>query len=655
MRSRALRAAALATACGLVMAACSKPADRNKGSGLASGATTVPDVQAPVGGDTATTAATETTGVTAPGATGGTVTAGGATPNVPASKGPTQTARPGAPKAPGSALTGGGDDSQARAVGERISPQSSQRRKPYYSGVGEDTIQLDFSYDATTCGVNVVSAITAAGGALPTQTRFYRSAPTSAEGVKAENEESVAIMVKYWNDHGFDAAAYAPKVRQAMGNDPKNQYYGRRLVYKMVDGGSNQCPDKTRAAATQAAEQDKAFIVFNNYDGAQYNMAANLNTVPANRRPMHFGTLWQSDQIYSKFAPFAWTQFATGSTITRQLASYICSRVRTGVVPARAPTVSDPKKRVFGLVHTNLQEDKVLVDEFKGYLKQSCNGDIITKEVEYEGTDFGKAQRDNPNVIAQLKLAGVTSVIMLTEPIQPLFQLSQAKSQNYFPEWIWSSFGYSDSNTVQRLYDKDETKGSIGTSNLGIPGGFGFGAGDPFAMWHTYHKTAPDGKPCDPSSDEGMSHGGNAEVQKYCKAPTSLVTWYYTMLPAIGGLLFAGPDLTPENVTKGLQAYPPTRYGGNGPTSDPRPALVGAGPGKHGFIVDAVEWRWRPDFTSPPPEKKPGWVEYPDCQRHYLQWPDNLAFGWEKNGPNYNAWCGDKNGYPRVLPEDSNK
>jgi hypothetical protein len=172
-------------------------------------------------------------------------------------------------------------------------------------------------------------------------------------------------------------------------------------------------------------------------------------------------------------------------------------------------------------------------------------------------------------------------------------------------------------------------------------------------VYHEYHKVAPDGKACDPSSDAGMNHDA-----QYCKAPGWLVTGYYTMLPFIGGLLFAGPDLTPQNVTNGLQHFPATRYGGAGPTSDPRPALVGAGVGKFGFIVDAVEWRWRPDFTSPPPESKGpkdgGWVEWPDCQRHYLQWPDQLAPNWEKDGPNYNNWCGDKNGYPKVLPEDSN-
>ncbi|TML62226.1 MAG: hypothetical protein E6G17_08530 [Actinobacteria bacterium] len=154
----------------------------------------------------------------------------------------------------------------------------------------------------------------------------------------------------------------------------------------------------------------------------------------------------------------------------------------------------------------------------------------------------------------------------------------------------------------------------------------------------------------------------------FCKEPAQMSVWYYVSLPFYGGVLFCGPDLTPACLTKGLQAYPETRYGGNGPTADPRPALVGAGPGKFGFLVDAVEWRWRPDYNPPPPEGEvrklnglrsfTGWAEYPDCQRHYLAWPSRLAPQWLAGSATFGAWCGNakyapayskaKDDYPRL-------
>ena len=104
-------------------------------------------------------------------------------------------------------------------------------------------------------------------------------------------------------------------------------------------------------------------------------------------------------------------------------------------------------------------------------------------------------------------------------------------------------------------------------------------------------------------------------------------------------------------MTAGLQAYPLTRYSANGPTDDPRAALVGAGPNQYFFITDAEEFRWRAKYKSPPPEHLDGWVEWTDCQRHFYQWPDQLSLGWERNGGNYNAWCGDAKYAPSDSPE----
>jgi hypothetical protein len=655
MRTRTIRVVALLAVCALVGAGCSKPKS---------------DKVETASSDTTLNLEDQST-TTAPLTSNTTIAASGQKSTSSGKK---------------SALSGG-DDAQAKAIGSQLRPQTTDRGpKPYYQGVSDDTITLDFSTDPTNCGVAVVNAVTAAGGALPSPTRYYRAAPKTTTGATAEINEAIKIMVDYWNRHAWDAADYAPEIRKIMGNDPKNQFFGRHLVGNIIDGGSNQCPEKTKAGATRAAQVDKAFAVFNNLEGASpagaYNMAADLNAedggnsacktgVRGCKRPMHFGSLWLSDQDYSRFAPFSWTQFATGSTITRQWASYVCGNL-VGKKASRSPDSGiQQKTRVFGMVHTNNEQDVRLANEFKGYLKQYCGKDIIgNRDYSYDGTNFGKAQQDGSNLIVQMKVAGVTSALMLTEPIGPLFQLNAAKGQNYSPEWVWSSFGYSDSSTVQRLYDDDEVQGSYGTSNLGVPGGFGFGAGDPFLMYHDTHKVAPDGKICDPRSDAGMNHGEKDDDptstshpnSDYCKAPGALVTWYYSMLDFIGGLLFAGPDLTPQNVTNGLQHYPVTRYGGNGPTSDPRPALVGAGVGKFGFVVDAVEWRWHQEYTSPPPESKAeGWVEWPDCQRHYLEWPNGLAPNWAKSDPAYNAWCSTNKdpyghnapGYGKTLPEDS--
>jgi hypothetical protein len=626
---------------GLLAAGCSKPA--KKTSAASKGASS--------GGNNVTGAP----GVTTPGGVTGSTVAGGAAPGATPSAASTGFSA-GVSTGQGGAGTNignfnSGDVNQAKLVGSQISPQSTARRLPYSQGVTDNQILVDYSYDQTTCGINPNAAIVAAGGLLPTPTRFFRPASSAPSQVAKDKQDSVANDVRFFNDHAFDLFSFAPNVRKYMGNDPANQFFGRHLVYKMIDGGSFECPDKTTAAAKQAAEQDKVFAVLedDSLEGSAYNMDAALNAEPGSRRPMDFGILWPSDQTMNQFAPYDWTQFATGSTIVRQQAEWICTRLKGQKAKNSTDTVLQNSTRKFGLVHSNLPEMTLLANEFKTDLKNDCGSSPIAKEVVYNGGDISAQQQDAINIAVQLKTAGITSVINLTDVLFPVFELAQASAQSYYPEWVWSSFGLADASQVQRVYDSGncgkgaaahcEVRGSMGISELGVFGGFAYDAGDSFNSWHIYHQVDPaTGWHCDPTSDNGMSNGGKEDG--FCKAPSVQATIYYVFLPFIGGLGFAGPDLTVNNVTNGLQHYPLTRYGGHGPTSDPRPALVHSGTGHYGFIADAVEWKWHPEWTSPPPENKPGFVEYPDCERHYLDWPNGLAPGWEVNGPNWTKYCG---------------
>jgi hypothetical protein len=631
----------------LAAAACSKPdKEEAESTGDATATTAAGDVggETPVAGGAPAAAPAPTA---QPGRTGRTATGGAPTPAAANT--------PGAPPPPGTPTTllPVGDAAHALAIGKRVFPQSTQRRTPFYNGVTDKVIKLAFSLDEDSCGINALTALQAAAGTLPSNERFVRNYPTTHEQQIADHKESIENVVRYMNEHAFDVAQYLPNIRPLMGNDPKNQLFGRHFEHSIVDGGSWQCPEKTTAAAKESAETLKAFSVFNgllDYYTA-FNMASALSAIPSARRPMHFGSLWLSDQYYKRFAPFAWTPFVTGSTITKSWATYICSKLN-GKKASRSP---DPaireKTRKFGLVYVNREEVKLLATELKGELQRYCGGNIIAREIQYSA-DIAAAQTDATNMVIQLKVqCECTSVIMLTDLLFPLFQMSEAERQGFRPEWIFSSFGLEDVDAIQRIYPDSETAGSFGISHFGIPGGFAYDAGDAFLLYNSYHQVSPrTGRKCDYTSNEGMNHD-----PQFCKAPANIEVWYYAMLAFYAGVLFSGPDLTPQNLSKGLQAYPQTRYGRRGPTADPRPALVGAGPGKYGFLVDAVEWRWRPDFKPPPPdEAQDGWVEYTDCQRHYILWPDQLAPQWEKGGPNYNAWCGNAKYAPAYSPAKDN-
>jgi len=441
-------------------------------------------------------------------------------------------------------------------------------------------------------------------------------------------------------------------------NTPGHNFYGRQITYQFVDGGSFQCPDKQRSAALQIKDI-KPYAVYTNdvpqIDGSGYGMAQQLNaTVPADSRPMHFGSLWQSDSDYARWAPFNWTQFISGTASVKKAAGWVCARLNGANPPVKiSPNTDHPGQanRKFGLLYPDTPGGRQSGAEFKQFVSKDCglsfNSSTTGNEFAFN-QDPSRAADEGGTIMSKFQLQGITSVIYIDATVTPLFHIAAAKGQGFHPEGIWTATGYDDSVTVQRLYDQSMMdKASIGISAFGVPGGFGYDAGDAFFVYHQYHQTSPnDHKACDPSSDAGMMHD-----PEYCRAPGAIVTWYYTYLDSIGGYIFAGPKLTPSTVTAGLQAYPLTRYSANGPTDDPRAALVGAGPNQYFFITDAEEFRWRAKYKSPPPEHLDGWVEWTDCQRHFYQWPDQLSLGWERNGGNYNAWCGDAKYAPSDSPE----
>lgn len=549
------------------------------------------------------------------------------------------------------------DIAQSRKIGEMIHPQSTKLpngNPNTWLGVTKDQIKFVFAYDESACGVNTLTLVQQTTANLPSSNRYYRGTPNTQEQARAEYREAVKALIDVVNKRALEASEPFPHIRKLMGNDPTHPFFGRRVAYQLVDGGSYQCPETTTASAVKIVNEVKPFVVINDdaLSRSGYNMAAALNAkAPPSRRPMHFGTLHESDSLYKKWAPFAWTQFVSGTAHVRQYASWLCSRV----AGRKAVNATDYKNtpRKFALLYPNFQQVRLIANEMKGFFKQYCGGrNPMATEIAYS-TDPARASDEGTSIAVRLKLEGITSVVYLLDLVAPIFHIIAMESQDYHPEFVFTGTNYMDSSTVQRVYEQPMVdKASFGITNFGVPGGFGYEAGDPFFAWHDLHKKSPNtGKPCDPSSDAGMDHDPN-----YCKAPGALVTLFYSTLPLLGGILFAGPDLNPTNVSRGLQAYPQTRFGGAGATTDPRPVLVGAGPGQYYFIKDATEWRWRAGFVSPAPESKLGWVEWTDCQRHYVLWPNKLAVNWEKGGPNYNAWCGDAKYAPspyRPKPDET--
>ena len=553
------------------------------------------------------------------------------------------------------ALNPSADEAQSKKVGLLVKLQSTSYKNPNtWLGVTKDTIKLNFGIDKTNCPPNITQAVVNAGANTSTETRFYRKAPTDTDTINAEINEAIRNLVTYWNAHLDDLAQDFPAAVEVMKkfNKPGQPFYGRKLTYDIVDAGSLSCQDKQTSAALQMRDQTHPFsaVVYDVPGSAQnaVTLAAAMQAkIPADKRPMLFGGIDTTDQNLHKFAPYFWNEFQSITKMVKLGAQWICADLK-GTGPnrglwgnGRAVNAADPalrsKPRKFGLIWPGNDNARQAASDFRRYIKDSCGITYDNQSTAFEeDNDPSRAAGQAGTIATRFKLAGVTTVTYIIDFFGAFFQNEQFKQAGFKPEYANIGTGWQ-TNTLQRAFISQDMmdKASMFYTAFGVQG-FDYGPGDAFWTYHASHKISPKTrKACDPRSDAGMDHD-----PKFCKAPTAIVGWYYSWLPLIGGILFAGPTLTPHNVSAGLQNYPVTRYGVDGPTSNPVAVLVGANAGQYYFITDGSSGRWRAGFVSPPPERVMGWADYPDCQRHYTSWPNGLAPQWEKNGPNYNAWCG---------------
>ena len=585
-------------------------------------------------------------GADALGSTEATASAGPA-----ASTGPKQVTVTG-PSKGYAALNPGADSAQAKKVGSLIKLQSTSYSNPNtWTGVTKDTINLDFGIDQKNCGVNTFQALANASAGIAKATRFYRKASTDQNTINREQSEAIKLLIDYWNQHVTDVAADVPQAVDVMKkyNTPGHLFYGRKLSYHTVDAGSFQCADKQTSAAITMRDNTHPFsAVVYDVPGLYENGLGLANAmkakIPADKRPMIFGLLDTSNKYLTDLAPYAWDEFQSMTRMSELGAQWICKSLKAAV-PAwgngKAVNAADPalrsKARKFGLLYPDSVNGRQSASEFQAFAKKDCglNFDLKTNAFKFNPNPTGAATQGG-SIATRFRAQGVTTVIYLIDFLGAFFHIIQFERAGFKPEYANIGTGWQ-TNTVQRLAASQSMvdKASMFYTSFGVQG-FGYGPGDPFWVYHTTHMVSPkDHKACDPRSDAGMNHD-----EEYCKAPGAIVAWYYSWLPLIGGMIFAGPNLTPHTVSAGLQAYPLTRYGVDGPSSDPVAVLVGAGPGQYYFIKDGSSGRWRADFVSPPPERVLGFPDYPDCQRHYISYGTQLAPQWEQNGPNYNGWCG---------------
>ena len=154
------------------------------------------------------------------------------------------------------------------------------------------------------------------------------------------------------------------------------------------------------------------------------------------------------------------------------------------------------------------------------------NGGKLSEKLGFDPADSQGTQQQMATFVGRLKSVSVTSVVLLADPGTVSTIMATATEQDYFPEWIYTGFGYQDYGLYARNNDQQQMAHAFG---LGVLGPAVTGNNPSLLPFQWYW---------------GTTQGNTWSVA------SGLFQFVY---PA---LHYAGPTLTAANVQKGLFAAP---------------------------------------------------------------------------------------------------
>jgi hypothetical protein len=378
------------------------------------------------------------------------------------------------------------------------------------------------------------------------------------------------------------------------------QTYGRKVVLKFLHGsGGSDSEVQARADAQKAINELGAFAVW----GGPALAPAWTEDIKA------AGVVCLGCPAIPDPSPTVFPITASGDQTRLQLAEYITKKLKDKPAAFAGDDAFKSKPRVFGQIYINTSGSPSDADaaSFKSALADK--GVTLTQQLPYRLEDLIATPEIASNLVSKLKDAGVTTVILNTDPIAPKSFTEEATKQNYFPEWVYGGNALVDTAAFGRTYDQQQWAHAFGISSLGArvqPD-----VADKFDLYQWFKGTLP------PAKD------------------TAPVLFPQPSL-FFAGLQAAGPNLTPDTFRQGLFSNAP---------SDTRTVVApGISYGDHGIwpggadfygIDDFVEIWWDPAATGQDEihHDGAGLVRFVDGGKRYRlgEWTSDLKV-FETNG-----------------------
>lgn len=382
---------------------------------------------------------------------------------------------------------------------------------------------------------------------------------------KANSAQQGAINAASPNAIADDPTTIADMQRYISLFNKSFELYGRKVVLKPFQGqsdplleiqGQNQGP--AQADAVRAKEVG-AFADVSGL-GTQIYQEALID-----QKIVAMGGIYMSQKWLSDHAPYAYAAwFPSGDNVAKASANVVCQRLKDLPAVDSGDPVMQKQQRVFGIVTPENPVYSAAGDIMEAGLRK-C-GAKIGRRIKY-ALNIATAQQQATSMIAQLKAAGVTTVMCGCDPIGPVFFTQTANTQQYRPEWDTLWWG----DASPRSIDASQWSHSVA---LGVSG------------------QVPPKDKLEAYAAIKMAGAEPAEVNYSIP--------YYNLLQLFVGLQGAGPRLTPQSFQQGLFSLPRSEEGDTGVWS----FGAGAFTPHTSFVISY----WDPNATSNFDGRKGGYV-----------------------------------------------
>lgn len=379
--------------------------------------------------------------------------------------------------------------------------------------------------------------------------------------------------------------------RQGWANvfEAHHETYGRKIKFVYFEESGDD-DEADRADAIKVATEIKAFAAWGG-GGAAYReeLAARGVICICGGRDAAY---------YINHGPYFWGTQPSWEQWLGPAAEYIGKRLwGREAVHAGDPAYMLEERR-FGIVYPEPDDGEAVNFAAVNYMDGQLGtyGARFHEKISYL-SDINTAQEQARTIIARLKESGITTVVLWTDPIAPIFLTQEASNQSYRPEWVIVGGNLVDTTFFGRTYEPTQWAHAFGVSQL-----WARGPQTTNEVFHLY----------------GWHNGEDPPARATYEIIYQTPWMFYTALH------LAGPNLNPQTFRDGLFAFPPS---GGGPT------LVTRSFGNHGLwpfedytaFDDATEVWWDSDAVGQNEigQEGTGMWAYVDGGKRYRfgQWP----------------------------------